>query len=169
LHHPPTHQQDVRRTAEAYPAKEASQKTSLTVLHPLQDLIRQLPGLKNSRLAQITINDVLARDILLFFPDEPRASTTNMDAETPGVSPLASSDYLQGTSKLKDSNGRLDQPHYRCLQLDDIAWARSPTLVEFQTGHEVFDTQAVLKRISKNISSRILAGSAGGAIAWGEE
>lgn len=108
-------------------------------------------------------------EISYFFPDEPGASTTNMEAETPGVSPPESSDLLQGTSKLKDSKRA---PRPTSLQtssnLDDIAWARSPTLVEFQTGHEGVDTQAVLKRIS-NIHQGFLAGEAQEVRLPGEE
>ena len=108
-------------------------------------------------------------EISYFFPDEPGASTTNMEAETPGVSPLASSDLLQGTSKLKDSK-RAPRPTSLQMSsdLDDIAWARSPTLVEFQTGHEGVDTQAVLKRIP-NIHQGFLAGEAQEVRLPGEE
>lgn len=108
-------------------------------------------------------------EISYFFPDEPGASTTNMEAETTGVSPLASSDLLQGTSKLKDSK-RAPRPTSLQMSsnLDDIAWARSPTLVEFQTGHEGVDTQAVLKRIS-NIHQGFLAGEAQEVRLPGEE
>ena len=108
-------------------------------------------------------------EISYFFPDEPGPSTTNMEAETPGVSPLASSDLLQGTSKLKDSK-RAPRPTSLQMSsdLDDIAWARSPTLVEFQTGHEGVDTQAVLKRIP-NIHQGFLAGEAQEVRLPGEE
>lgn len=108
-------------------------------------------------------------EISYFFPDEPGASTTNVEAETPGVSPLASSDLPQGTSKLKDSK-RAPRPTSLQMSsnLDDIAWARSPTLVEFQTGHEGVDTQAVLKRIS-NIHQGFLAGEAQEVRLPGEE
>ena len=93
----------------------------------------------------------------------------NTEAENPGVSALASSDLLQGTSKLKDSK-RAPRPTSLQMSsnLDDIAWARSPTLVEFQTGHEGVDTQAVLKRIS-NIHQGFLAGEAHEVRLPGEE
>ncbi|OCL07080.1 hypothetical protein AOQ84DRAFT_65227 [Glonium stellatum] len=99
-------------------------------------------------------------EISYFFPDEPGASTTNTEAKPSGVSPPASSDLLQRPSNPKDAK-RAPRPTSLQMSdnLDDIAWARSPTLVEFQTGHDGVDTQAVLKRIS-NVHQGFLAGEA---------
>ena len=144
------------------PKDKSNRFTSPPGFNPSAAGLKTRASLKSPSMASLP-------EISYFFPDEPGASTTNMEAETPGVSPLASSDFLQGTSKLKDSK-RAPRPTSLQMSsnLDDIAWARSPTLVEFQTGHEGVDTQAVLKRIS-NIHQGFLAGEAQEVRLPGEE